>query len=285
MDTYKSFEKLELRDDYMFNLVMQDPELCKECLERILDIKIDHIKYPESQKNIAQTLLSKSVRLDIYTVGDGVVYDIEMQTETRPELPKRSRYYQSAIDINNLDKGDDYKKLKQSVVIFICTFDEFDRGRHKYTFENKCIEEPDLVLNDGTKKVFLNTKGILNDISPKLSNFLEYIGTGIVRDEYTEKLSEAVETKKNDERLRGEYMTLITRITEAEARGKDEGIAEGIAKAKAEMVWAMYKNNVDIFTICKYSELSDKEVLDIIRSHPEEVKDKLSEPVAGDRKI
>ena len=98
-----------------------------------------------------------------------------------------------------------------------------------------------------------------------------------------------METKKNDERLRGEYMTLITRITEAEARGEDrgraEGIAEGKAKAKAEMVWAMYKNDVDIFTICKCSELSDKEVLDIIRSHPEEVKDKLSEPVAGDRKI
>ena len=66
-------------------------------------------------------------------------------------------------------------------------------------------------------------------------------------------------------------MTLITRITEAEARGKDEGRAEGRAegkaKAKAEMVWAMYKNDVDIFTICKCSELSDKEVLDIIRSH------------------
>ena len=94
-----------------------------------------------------------------------------------------------------------------------------------------------------------------------------------------------METKKNDERLRGEYMTLITRITEAEARGKDEGIAEGKAEAKAEIVMEMYKNDVDIFTICKYSKLSDKEVLDIIRSHPEEVKDKLSEPVAGSKKI
>jgi len=72
---------------------------------------------------------------------------------------------------------------------------------------------------------------------------------------------------KNDERLRGEYMTLITRITEAEARGEARGEDRGIAKAKAEIVMEMYKNDVDIFTICKYSKLSDKEVLDIIRSH------------------
>lgn len=253
---FKDFEELELRDDYMFNLVMQDPDLCKECLERIMDIKIDHITYPESQKSITQTLLSKSIRLDIYTVGDGTIYDIEMQTETKPALPKRSRYYQDMIDINNLDKGDDYTKLRQSVVIFICTFDEFKLGRHKYTFENRCVEEPELKLNDESKKIFLNTKGIMNDITSKLGNFLNFIETGEISDDYTNKLKEAVEGKKNDERLRGEYMTVMTRITEAEARGE----TRGEMKERLNTIKRMLSMGFDIDTIKEASGADDKDI-------------------------
>ena len=30
--------------------------------------------------------------------------------------------------------------MKQSFVIFVCTFDPFHIGRHVYTFENRCVE-------------------------------------------------------------------------------------------------------------------------------------------------
>ena len=33
--------------------------------------------------------------------------------------------YQDLIDIELIDKGEDYSELKNSIVIFICTFDEF----------------------------------------------------------------------------------------------------------------------------------------------------------------
>ena len=37
----------------MFGKVMQDAELCKELLQRILpDLEIDRIEYPEAQKSI-----------------------------------------------------------------------------------------------------------------------------------------------------------------------------------------------------------------------------------------
>lgn len=50
----------------------------------------------------------------------------------------------------------------------ICTFDEFNRGRHVYTFENRCIEDPTLGLDDGSHKIFLCAKGTEDDCSEKM---------------------------------------------------------------------------------------------------------------------
>ena len=100
---------------------MQDSELCKVLLQRILpDLMIDHIEYPELQKSINADGDARSVRLDVYVKdGEGVVYDIEMQIINTKELPKRSRYYQSMIDLQLIDKGQHYKKLNRSYIIFI----------------------------------------------------------------------------------------------------------------------------------------------------------------------
>ena len=42
------WEELSISNDFLFGKVMQDPELCRELLQRILpDLDIDHIEYPE----------------------------------------------------------------------------------------------------------------------------------------------------------------------------------------------------------------------------------------------
>ncbi len=99
-------------------------------LERALGIKISHIEYPKSQETIDISADAKSVRLDIYVEdGNNTVYNIEMQTTENKNLPKRTRYYQGMIDLNILEKGENYKDLKRSFVIFVCTFDLFGEGR------------------------------------------------------------------------------------------------------------------------------------------------------------
>lgn len=86
--------------------------------------QISRIEYPKSQETIDISADAKSVRLDIY-VEDGkeTVYNIEMQTTENRNLPRRTRYYQGMIDLNILEKGDNYKDLKRSFVIFVCTFE------------------------------------------------------------------------------------------------------------------------------------------------------------------
>lgn len=94
----------------MFGKVMQNAELCKDLLQRILsDLEIDHIEYPEAQKGIRPDIDAKSVRLDVYIKdGKGTVYDIEMQAVDTKELSKRSRYYQSMLDMQLIDRRQTY---------------------------------------------------------------------------------------------------------------------------------------------------------------------------------
>ena len=84
------------------------------------------------------------------------VYDIEMQTEMKSNLPKRSRYYQGMIDLNIIKRVMIMTACTKSYVIFIC-----HRQIHLkwtgifYIFEKmyRNVKMP-LALNDGTYKVF-----------------------------------------------------------------------------------------------------------------------------------
>ena len=60
-----NWEDLSISNDFLFGKVMQNPELCKELLQRILpDLKIDHIEYPELQKSIQPDMDAHGIRLD-----------------------------------------------------------------------------------------------------------------------------------------------------------------------------------------------------------------------------
>lgn len=56
----KPIEELTFTDDFMFGRIMQNPEICKGLLERLLEIKIDKIEYPILQK----TIVYQSIKVD-----------------------------------------------------------------------------------------------------------------------------------------------------------------------------------------------------------------------------
>ena len=100
---------------------MSDKEICKEFLEKLLEI--EKINIPENQKTIDLLLQSKGIRLDIYVKDENnTVYNVEMQRGNNRNLPKRLRYYQGNIDLDLITKGEDYRMLPKSYIIFICTF-------------------------------------------------------------------------------------------------------------------------------------------------------------------
>lgn len=158
MKHIKPIEELTFVDDYMFGFILQNEKICKELLERLLKIKIEKVVYPELQKSISPYYETKGVRLDVYVKDSDRVFDIEIQNSKNIDLPKRTRYYQSMIDIDSLLKGESYSELKESIIIFICTFDPFGENLPCYTFKNLCIENIQLELNDqAIKKIYNST--------------------------------------------------------------------------------------------------------------------------------
>ena len=225
---FKPLEELSLMDDYMFAAVMRDEINLKPLLEYILSTKVNEIAFVEPQKTEKEGYQSHGIRLDLYVKDEsGQVFNVEVQTSTKKNLPKRMRYYQSVIDINILAPGVDYNNLSRSFVIFICNFDPFEDERYIYTFENRCLEDLDLSFDDETIKVVVNTKGKKGNISQELKELIDYLNEGIVTGAYTRQLDDAVQLVKASEERRHEYMVMMIRDMEKREEGREEGLKEG----------------------------------------------------------
>ncbi len=236
MKSTRRWQDLTLADDFMFGKVMTIPYICKGTLERILGVEIAHIEYPERQKTIDVDFEAKGVRMDVYVRdGKGTVYNIEMQLLKRGDLVKRSRYYQGVIDVNLLEKGARYEDLNRSIIIFVCDFDLFGQDRHIYTFENVCIQDHNLHLNDGTTKIFLNARGTLDDISDDLKELLNYIHTGVPsEDSFVQEIDAAVRSARANMEWSREYMKLALYLQEERIEAREQGLEEGRQEGRLE---------------------------------------------------
>ena len=201
-----------IRSRYVFNEVMRDESTCLEFLRLVFpELHIQSIR-TNSEQTMENHLGKRGIRLDIYIEEQGAsrIIDLEMQVADYPsELPKRTRYYSSTIDGWLLKKNEDYEKLCDTIVLFICPFDPFGRGQKIYTFENICKEEPSLTLQDGQRISFLNTVGVKGSISKELQAVFDYITSddGEAEDRFAKKLKEMVSEINADAERIGVVMT------------------------------------------------------------------------------
>ena len=228
--TFKPIKELTFTDDFMFNAVMKNKEICIGLLERLLEIKIADIKYLEVQKSLKPYYNSKGVRLDVYVQGSDKIFDIEVQTYKPENLAKRMRYYQGIIDVDSLQRGTYYTGLKQSFIIFICTFDPFGLNLPMYSFKNKCLQSDKLVLEDETLKVVFNTQSFNKENNLERKAILNYLYNNKASTDFTKKISTLVEDLKQSEKFKGEYMMINIRDYEIADRAKKEGIQQGFSQ-------------------------------------------------------
>ena len=138
------------------------------------------------------------------------------------------------MDLDLIDKGMPYDSLRKNIVIFICIFDYFRQGRHKYTFVNTCIENPDLYFGDETEKIVLNTKGTLDDVDEEMLEFLAYVesSTDAVADasksSLVKELHKTVKKVKSNKEMEVEYLKLLERDEKNRREGIEIGKKQGI---------------------------------------------------------
>ena len=244
---------------------MRQEKYCKPLLEFILCVKIKKLVYTNDQETISSDVLTaKSIRLDVYVEDNaGTIYDIEVQTTNKYNLGKRTRFYQSMIDVRTLEKGHNYKKLRKSFIIFICNYDPFNKNRLIYTFRNRCDQDHSVILKDEATKIIINTKGTLGDVSPELGAVIQYLDSGVASTEYTKSLDKEVAAVKADEKVRREYMLLAEAYAMREETGEHKRVVAQIRKSLNRL---SAQEMADYFDVTEQDCIS---VLDCIREHPD----------------
>ena len=256
----KPVEELKFTDDFMFCRVMQNPDLCRGVIERLLGIKVERIEYPELQKEIRPYYSAHGIRLDVYVKDSDRIFDIEMQTSIPEDLPRRMRYYQSMIDIDSLIKGSEYETLKESYVIFLCTKDPFGLGLPVYTFKTVCKEKSSFSLDDGINKLFFNASAFASEKNLEIKGFLDYLCNGKPSDYFTRNLEQCVERLKINEIFRSDYMMDALPLHDARKAGLKEGLLTGERNAKFETAGKLLEENISSETIAKCTGLSLEQV-------------------------
>ena len=287
------FEDLKISNDFMFKEVMKSNKgLCKRLVGSIMQQDIEDIVYIDTEKTLQPYYDSRGIRLDVILADENHTrYNLEMQARNVISkagvalLPKRTRYYQSVIDMDMLKKGENFDQLNPLVLIFICTFDFYKEGRYVYTFKSRCLENLELELaNDVTVKL-VNAKGKHGQVNTLLKNFLRYVMTNEPVDDFTEDVERQVWAVKNDKKAREEYMVLQAKIREHEivayeageaqghAAGLAEGLAEGEAKKSRETAIKMLKKHKPLSEIKEFTDMSEEEIVRLANENGLEVID------------
>ena len=287
------FEDLTISNDFMFKEVMKSNKgLCKRLVGSIMQQDIEDIVYIDTEKTLQPYYDSRGIRLDVILADDNHTrYNLEMQARNVISkagvalLPKRTRYYQSVIDMDMLKQGENFDQLNPLVLIFICTFDFYKEGRYVYTFKSRCLENLELELaNDVTVKL-VNAKGKHGQVNTLLKNFLRYVMTNEPVDDFTEDVERQVWAVKNDKKAREEYMVLQAKIREHEivayeageaqghAAGLAEGLAEGEAKKSRETAIKMLKKQKPLSEIKEFTDMSEEEIVRLAKENGLEVID------------
>ena len=228
----EKWERATIANNFIFYKVMRNnPEICKELLEILLEMKIDRIEMTQ-EESIDIDLQSKGIRLDVYAKNSNQAFNVEMQACDTKELPERARYYQGVIDVDCLKSGQKYKELKDSYIVFICQEDIFNNGLGKYTFKNLCCENPSIYMQDRSYKYFFIAKNCDKILNKEQQAFLKLINSNQSSSDFSERILRLVSEAKKDFQIKRQFMDLEREKTYAYEKGLETGRKAGLKEGE-----------------------------------------------------
>ena len=280
----KKIPRLPLTDDYIFKRVFAfegNESVLKDLLEAILrkDIKTVTIKNPEI---IPYEREDKRGLLDIKAeTDDGTILDIEMQMEDKKNAEERGTLYAGNLITGQLQVGDDYKKLKKSIVIFITNYNFLKRnsyhsvGRMKFedTLEEEYVDmgysEEEQIASKYIEFHYIELPKYKKKNSSKFTKLDQWMcvltdrkGEMMLAEKENKEIKKAMNTldyisadPRERERHNSIIMAEYNRLT-SEQNFFEAGKEEGIIETAKEML----KENIPIETIEKVTKLSREEI-------------------------
>ena len=171
--------------------------------------------------------------------------------------------------------------MPDSYIVFICTFDPYGKGLHKYEFRELCLQDTSIELGSGTSKVFINARSKRKDMSEDMRAFLDYLCGNAASSDLTKRIDDGVAQVKAFKPWEAEYMQLydMMSLVEQDARrialaeGREEGREIGREEGREEGEARIVQMNEYLIEKERYEDLkrasSDKEYRELILAEME----------------
>ena len=245
-------------DRYMRHFFDNNIE-CTQLVLRIImqqdDLTVKSVKVQKYMPGAED--FSRSVQIDVYAVdSEGRNYDIEIQRDNSGAVPERARFCSAMLDVRMLEKKQEFKNIKNSIVIFITENDVLGGGLPLYKIERYINGEN--LFNDGSKIIYANTS--YKDDTTALGKLLHDFLCVNADEMYYEELASRARFFKGD--LKGDsYMKSVWDEMEKKQ------FAAGFEHGKEIMIINMLKaGDLDFEKIARYSSLPVAKIKKIAES-------------------
>lgn len=194
MKSFNSSNELSFTDECVFQKVMMDEKICKGVVEAVLGMKIANMKYLINSDEMVSFSEQRHIKLEVLLEGKDKTINVELKNINHKDFALLSRCYQAATDYDALLSGVHFTEFKENYLIFFCGFDPFGKGLPKYTFMNMCLAyNPAIRMNDGVKKIFLNTTATdFSSLNSELQALYCYMKDKSVGSDLTRAIAEKV---------------------------------------------------------------------------------------------
>ena len=276
-----------VKNDVIFNYLFSHKDILKDFLEACLKEKLDILDVM-NQFSLKRAYYDQKIGvLDIRVkVNDDKLVDIEMQRGKEKHFVKRILLYTGAFIRGQLEVGDKYEKLKNTIMISIQEHTMFEDTEDYHTvWKLKDEVHPELGNLEGLEIHFIELEKFRKanpDMHEKLNQWLALIDTedkervdvAMKENDKVKKAINKVDDFMSDEeakeivRLREKWqMDYDSAMSTAKEDGHEEGLKEGLEegrlKSQIEIAKKLLLKNINIEEIADITSLSKKEILKI----------------------
>ena len=214
-------------DDTFMRVLFRDNLPLAEYVLRVITGKNDlHLTKEETQKDLVRLVGARGLCLDVHGVDDqDQHYDLEVQRADAGARPERARYHAGALDVENLNAGQELEELPTTYIIFVTENDIFKCGKALYPIQH---------INSVTGEVFEDRQHVLyvnasysgdDDLGRLMHDFL----CSDPDDMYTKILADKARYLKSDPKGVEIMCRAMEELREESLRrGKDEALLESI---------------------------------------------------------
>ena len=275
--------RLKPKNDFVFGRLFGARE-SKESLRALLNAilrqdgqePIVDLDVKEQKKLDKLTFDEKTGILDIRAeLASGEQVNIEMQMTKKGNMIPRSLFYLSKLFVSSIRSGQDYNKLKKTIVINLLDFDLLTTNRFHSTFHLYEDMERNQLLTDLFEVHFIEFpkfERITKDKHNELHRWLMFMDEKLPEEELRELMEMDPIIEVTEEQLEGmsrdEFLQRAAEIREKAqldwnssiSYAKREGKAEGKAEGRAEVISKFLEKGMTEAQVSELMDISLEEV-------------------------